>query len=377
MATGHIRKRILKDGTTNYQITVEGDRDPITGKRERKYKTVKGTRKQATAEMHQLIQEMKNGTTSAWSTLKVKDWLNSWLTLYCTNIAQSTRDGYEESIRNRLNPYIGEIPLNLLTNIEIQKWVNELNEKNLAPKTVKNVALILHKALDKAVSLRMIQYNPCNGTDLPTIPKYHAQVYSSKEINQALKYAKGTSTYLIALLGFSVGLRRGELLALTWSDIDFKNKIIHVNKSAYKKNGIQQVKQPKTSAGIRTISVGDNVINDLKQAYTEYINRMNAQGLLFSHNNLVVCKDDGTPYHEDSITQKWNRFTKKHNLKHIRFHDTRHSNATLLIANNVDPKTVQQRLGHSDIRTTLNIYTHCTKEMDANAAEKIDNIFTI
>lgn len=374
MATGSIRVRENKNGRS-YQITVEGDRDPLTGKRNRKYKTVRGTKKQAELVRRKMIEEMESGDIVVASAMKVKDWMEEWVSNYVPNIEATTRVGYNERIRNSINPYLGEIPLKTLKPLFVQKWVNTLhNERGLKPKTIKNAFLNLKAALDKAVLLGMIPRNPCIGVELPKMQKYQGKYYNKEELKIMLDAAKDTDIYMIVLLAAYVGFRRGELVALTWDDIDFEKKVISVRNNTVLADGNVITKQPKSVAGIRDITVGDNIIAELKKAQIEYKKRKLAMGRRFIDSNLVICREDGKGYRPDSITQKWRRFIISNNLKDIRFHDLRHSCATAMIEAGIDPKTVQQRMGHADISVTMNIYAHCTKTMDEKAAELMDNI---
>lgn len=374
MATGHYRERKTKSGVS-YQLTVETDRDPITGKRERHYETFKGTKKQMEARLRKFIEEVENGGVVTTSSMKLCDWLNQWTTQFLPNVQQSTKDSYIECINNRINPYLGSFPLKVLNASTIQSWINTLNT-TLSVKTIHNVYNILNPALKKAVKLRMIPYNPCEAVELPKREKYQAEVYDDEDIGKVLELAKGTDMYLIILLELTVGLRRGELGALTWDDVDFKNKVITINKSTYEKYGKKITKKPKTYAGNREISIGDQVVEELKHYRKEYLLNKMKYGAGFKDENKVICKEDGSSYHLDTLSQKWKKFIAKNNLKSIRFHDLRHSNATTLIANGVDIKTVQARLGHASIGITMDTYAHCTKKMNENAANKIDEIIT-
>lgn len=372
MATGHIRKRTSKTGSS-WQLVVESDRDPITGKRERIYRTSKGTKKQAEAELRNLIFEVENGGTLNTSAIKVKDWLQEYLQLYLPHISDLTRESYEERITNKIDPYLGNIQLKTLSTAHVQSWVNELN-KTLSPKSVVNLFNILRPALEKAVVLQMIPRNPCVGVVKPKLTKQHGDVYDTSEIKAALDVARGTTMYPTLLLELSTGMRRGETLALTWNDVNFQTGEITISKSAYVYKGERKIKTPKTIAGIRTVTVGKNILDELLVMHNEYATNKEKMGVLFTDSNLVICQENGKPYHPDSMTTKWRRFVKDNNLKQIRFHDLRHTNATTMIESGVDVKTVQTRLGHSDISTTLNIYTHRTKAMDTNAAQKIDDV---
>jgi len=232
----------------------------------------------------------------------------------------------------------------------------------------------LRPALEQAVMNQKISRNPCVGVKLKSIVRQHGDVFDELEIATALNAARGTTMYLPLLLELSTGMRRGEVLALTWDDVNFETKEITINKSAYAYKGERKIKPPKTASGIRTLTVSQNLIDELLIAHNDYLTNKNTYGLRFTDSNLVICQENGRPYHPDSMTTKWCRFVRKNNLKPIRFHDLRHTNATMMIQSGVDYKTVKDRMGHSDISTTLNVYTHRTKKTDENAAKKIDDI---
>ena len=186
------------------------------------------------------------------------------------------------------------------------------------------------------------------------------------------KGVKGTDIYLLVLLGLTVGMRRGEIAALRWESVNFASKTIKIYESRVHANKTVIQKAPKSEAGDRTVTIGDDVLAELQKAKEEYNEK--AKEPWFHDFGFVVCKEDGSPYHPDSLTQKWERFTKSKNLPHIKLHGMRHTNATAMIAAGVNPKVVQQRLGHADVSITLNTYTHVLPSMDKEAAQKLDNI---
>ncbi|MBE6899266.1 MAG: site-specific integrase [Ruminococcaceae bacterium] len=377
MATGHIRKRVGKNGAVSYQLIVESERDPLTGKRERSYKTVTGTKKQAEATLRKLIAEVENGDIVTASAVKLGDWLHEWLKLYLPNIESTTRVGYREKIDGYIIPKLGDIKLKSLNTPTIQAWVNELKDKEkLAPKTIRNAFLNLKAALDKAVILKMIPKNPCIGVELPKLKRYKAEIYSGNEISDLINAAECTDMYLPVLLEIAIGFRRGELLALKWSDIDFNARTVHVRENRVNGDGKVEIKAPKSAAGIRDITIGSNIVDELKKAHKQYLENKMKLGAGFTDSDLVICQKNGRPFAPDSMTQKWLRFTEKHGLKHIRFHDLRHTCATAMLEAGIDPKTVQSRLGHANISITMDVYGHCTKAMDKKAADKIDEIIS-
>lgn len=372
MATGHLRKRISKNGSVSYQLTAEGDRDPISGKRERKYKTVTGTKKQAEAALRKMISDLETGNISTPSNLKLATWMDTWLTTYLPNIEQTTKDDYKSKIKLYIKSHLGHLPLNTIKNTNIQTWINTLSQNRLSPKTIRNAYNLLNPALEKAVVLGMLPRNPCVGTVLPKLQKPQTNVYNVAMIQQALAVADDLSTYLIILLGASVGLRRGEMAALQWTDIDFAKSTISITQNrVHTAEGVIE-KSPKTQAGKRTITIGHDVVDALRDAKAIYAKALrNNPG--FKDLGYVLFKENGEPFHPDSLTQKWERFVAKHKLPPIRLHDLRHSNATAMIAAGVNAKVVQHRLGHANISITLDTYTHVLPEMDQEAAEKLNN----
>ena len=373
MATGHLRKRVGKNGAVSYQITVETDCNPLTGERERHWKTVKGTKKQAEAVMRRMIDELEQGNVATPSAMKVQDWMTMWLGTYLPNIEETTRVGYEEKIKNHIVPELGHIQLKALKPTNVQTWINGLSKRGLSPKTIRNVFNNLNAAMKKAVTLRMIPHNPCEGVELPKLKKYQASVYDTADINKALTAAEGTDMYIPVLLALTVGLRRGELLALRWHHVNFEDGIIYIRDNLVKGlGGVAITKLPKSEAGIRDISIGKNILAALTAAKADYDQRKGESG--FCDGGFVVCQKNGKPYKPDSMTQKWSRFMNAKSLPHVRLHDLRHSCATVMIGAGVDPKTVQQVLGHSDISVTMNIYAHCTPAMSRKAAEAMDAV---
>ena len=234
------------------------------------------------------------------------------------------------------------------------------------------------KAVDtmkQAVKLRMIAYNPCEGVTLPKRKKYKSNVYDTEMISKLLDLARGTDIYIPILLCVSAGLRRGEMLALGWDNVDFEKGIISIQRNLVRGEDGYIIKAPKSESGIRDIHLGREVMEELRKAKVQHFSQMMESGIAFNQKyNFVVRQDDGSPFTPDAMTRKWKRFITRHKLPNIRLHDLRHSHATALIKAGVNPRVVQERLGHADVSITLNTYTHVLPEMDIDAAEKIDNM---
>lgn len=373
MVTGHIRMRKCKNGKKTYQVIIETDKDPLTGKRQRLYKTVNGTKKEAEAVLDKMKNELNNGGILKPSALKLKDWLDEWLNVYMLNIEATTRAGYAERINYRIIPYLGNIPLKNLENATIQRWVNTLLGEGLSPKSIKNVFLNLKASLDKAAELKKIPSNPCKGVVLPKIEEYEAEVYDEQEINKLFEVAKDTDMYLIVMLEIFTGLRRGEIAELKWEDIDFENSMINITRSKVMAGGEKRIKAPKSKAGKRDIGIGKNLKDLLQKEYNTYLEDRETK-LGYVDSGYVIRQPNGEGFSPNSLTQKWIRFRKKHKLKKIRFHDLRHTCGTAMLNVGVNYKIIQARLGHADISTTMNIYTHSLPSMNKEAGNMLESM---
>ena len=368
-----IRKRTNKEGKiTGYQVTVEGVRGPC-GERKRFSKTVP-TMKEAKETERKMLNQLASGSLPKTTPMTVQTWINTWLNVHKPKIEATTRAGYEEKIKNYIIPAMGPVPIANLNQTFIQSWVNSLNDRGLAPRTIKNAFQCLHSSLKKATELRMIPFNPSDHIELPKIEAYNASVLSDSEIQAAIAAAKGTSAFLMVFLCLVVGVRRGELDALKWSHMDLDKGKVYIQDNRVAVKGGALTKAPKSKASKRTITIGPGTCEVLKQAKAEYEAERKAYGPGFYDEGYVLHTKKGKPYSPDSLTQKWRRFHIKHNLKDCRLHDLRHSCATSMIANNIDPKTVQTRLGHSNSRITMDLYVHRTQAMDDHAAEIMDSI---
>lgn len=377
-ATGHIRKRVGKNGAVSYQLTVESP-SGIGGKRNRNYATVKGTKKQAEAVLRQMISEVESQTYVRPSKITVAEWMDEWMSTYIINSRSvTTIDGYKNQIANYLVPALGDVYLQDLTPAMVQRWVNQLRERSpltgkpLAPKTVRNIWLNLSTAMDRALIEDLIKKNPCQHTQLPQKEKYEADVYDQEEIEKLLEAANGTDMELPMLLEVCLGLRRGELLALKWDKIDFEHARVTICENLVEVNKVLYTKTPKTRSGIRTLEIPPSLLEKLREARLRYLEQKIRLGGDFHDDGYVVCQENGKPYKPDSMGCKFRRFLKDNGLRPIRFHDLRHTNATLMLTNGISPKVAQQRLGHADFSTTMNIYSHVLESVDREAANAID-----
>lgn len=262
--------------------------------------------------------------------------------------------------------------------MDIQKFYNALAEKSplsdkpLSSKSIKNIHMNLLASLGQAVKMDLIKKNPTEFVELPKTKKYQAQVYDADEVQILLENVVDTDMEVPIALLVGLGLRRGEVLALKWQDVDFERGKVHIRRNMVRVGAEIIFKDPKTETSNREIEMPATLLKLLQRERKRYVANKLKIGSQFEDNDLIVCWDDGKLIKPDSLSQKFRRLTKEIGLKHIRLHDLRHTNATLMLTYGVNPKVAQQRLGHASISTTMDIYSHVTDKVEKEAADKLD-----
>ena len=379
MVTGNIQKRKRKNGYA-WEITIETPPDPITKKRNRTTKTVKGTKKEAEQVLRKLIAEAEKGYHVTNNKITILEWVQTWIEVYITpNVSPTTLSRYQGMINRYINPLLGSMQVQQLTTLAVQSWVNGLkvspaSGKEMSAATIKHTYHVLKGAMDKAVLAGIIPRSPCQGIMLPKGEKKAAIVYDEQQIQQLIKAAKGTEMELPIDMELCLGLRRGELLGLQWEDVDWKKGKIHIIRTRVVVNGKSVVKDPKTATSKRTIDVPARLMEKLKQH--QRICQMNRlrMGEDYTATDFIIVHPDGKPIYPEYLSQMLTKLQKKYDLPQCRFHDLRHLCASIMLMQGVNVKVAQERLGHKDISTTLNIYSHVLPSSAKEAAEKIGEL---
>jgi integrase len=380
MSTGHIRERESNKGKC-YQIIVETEKDVETKERKRIYKTIYGNKKDAEKLLRELLSQIDNQIFIKNNDTTVKEFIAEWLKIYIEPYkSPTTTHYYKVQLERYVYSAIGNKKLQELKTIDIQKLYNNLlikstmSNKPLSPKTIRNVHMNIRAALDKAVQQELLLKNPAKNIELPKCSKYRADVYNKDEIKKLFELIKGTDLELTIHILIFLGLRRGELIALRWQNINFEKKTANIIENAVNIRNEIIIKDPKSESGKREISIPDGLMLMMKKAYTEYCLRKNRNNSL---DDFVITQENGLPYKPTSITNKIKRFLRNNpELKRIRMHDLRHTSATLMLQAGISPKVAQKRLGHADFSTTMDIYSHVLEEMEQEAADKLDEIFS-
>lgn len=376
---GHIRKKALKNGYV-WQVVVEKGTD-ASGNRQRIYRNVRGTKPEAQKLLASLLTELDNGTYIEPAKTTLGEYLRDWLESYVqANLSPTTYDSYSINVEKHIIPLLGKIPLQELKPMHLQKFYRTKLEcgradgkGGLSARSVRYIHRNIYEALEHAVRMQMI---PRNVAALVTLPKvknpFKAKVYSEEELIELIEVSQGTDLELLIALAAGLGLRRGELLGLLWSDINFEEKTLTVNNNLVQTRNGKITKGPKSESSNRVIELPEGLISILKTHKKRQSENKLKLGKTYDNGGHVCCKDDGTSYCPGYYSKKFSKFLKDNNLPHIRLHDLRHSNATLMLKYGVQPKVASNRLGHSSIAITLDLYSHVLSGMQKEVAEKID-----
>jgi integrase len=374
--TGHIRRR----GAHSWRLKFDLGRDPTTGKRIIQFVTVRGTKKQAQAELTKLLAARDTGTLVTPSKATLAEYLRSWISTAGTlSIAPKTAERYRQLIENQIIPHLGAMPMQDVKPGYIKAWHAALLKPPapISARTVGHAHRVLHKALADAVRHEMLFRNPASAISPPKVVAVEMKVLDADQVRLALEVMRETSIYPQIALLLLTGMRRGELTGLQWRDIDFEAKRIRVERSVEKtKAGGIRLKEPKTRHGRRTIALSDAGIEILRDHRKVTLERRLALALgRLGDDAFVFGSNDGSLRDPDRVTQDWKRFSAARGLPKVTLHALRHSHASALIASGTDPVVVSRRLGHASPTVTMSVYAHLFDRGDQQAATVMDGLF--
>lgn len=357
MARGSVVKRVSKDGKRIKYVAVYKQPD---GKQ--KWETVGSNKKEAERVLARRIEEINSGRYAELTPATFEEFSIKWLAEYAEpRLKPSTVGSYERHLRLHWNPPLGRIQLQALTTGKIATVTNDLTISGLAPKSVNNALVVIKLMLKHAVKWGYLATNPAEPVDRLRVEREEMRAMTPDQVKRLLRSADEDS-WLILVVAVFTGLRRGELLALQWQDIDFKAAQITVQRSLWKDTFIG----PKTKNAIRKVDLAPQVLTALKEA--------RPPGSLESiRGQLVFSLANGKPLDPDNLVyRRYAPALKRAELPHFRFHDLRHTFASLLILAGEHPKAIQQALGHASITTTLDTYGHLLPGAFKHSGKRIE-----
>jgi integrase len=336
--------------------------------RHRRFVSVKGTKAHAQQKLRELLTSLDSGIPLDTSKATVGEFLERWMRDYvATNTAPSTTDGYSFIVRCHLTPALGGIPLKKLQPAHLQEYYAKAlaqgrrdGKGGLSARSVQHHHRVLSEALSHAVKWGLIARNVANSVDPPKPGRTEMAILFPDDVNKLLGAAQGTSHYSLIFTGLYTGMRRGELLGLRWCDVDLLMATISVTQSLQRLYGGEfTIGEPKTARSRRLIALPPSLAILLRQHKAQQEEQRKLLGLPLSETGLVFAHLDGSPLDPSTVSHAFGKLVTRAGLPHMRFHDLRHAHASLMLRIGVNPKVISERLGHSSIAITMDIYSHC------------------
>lgn len=357
------------DGRFRAYITLEsGKRKYFSGK----------TKKEVKEKLKQAQLEQRQGVLPTGPEQTLAQYLADWLVVHKERVRPRTYERYEAIVRLHLVPKLGKIALQKLTGQHLERLYIGLRESGLSSTSVDAVHNMLHTALDRAVKLGLVARNVSELVSSPRKEHKEIRPLSPDEVRRFLEAAKGHKRETLFVLALATGMRRGELLGLKWQDINLDDGVLQVRRALTRMPTGQGYKEtePKTKSGRRGIALVPFAVEVLRQHWERQQEEKSAAGELWQDHGYVFCKEDGShlnPGHD--VYEQFKIVLKKAGLPMVRFHDLRHSTATLLLSKGVHPKVVQEILGHSAINITMDTYSHVLPGIQKDAMGRLDDFF--
>jgi integrase len=365
--------RINKDAKSNpywFQIMVNGKRVTRRGFK---------TKTEAKLEMAEVINELNKGDYIDPSKMTFGDYFKNWLDGR-DNLANTTRNTYESYYTVHIvENKIEKVPLSKLSALNIHNFIKELRDKPkpLSDGMIKGIFKTINASLNSAEKMGLVNNNVASKVEKPKVKWKERSIWSNDSVKHMLISSKGESRYWIAVfLAVMTGMRQGEILGLKWTDIDFEKKTIHIKRGLRKDS--KEFTELKTEKSRRVIAISDGTIEALRQ-HKEMIELEMKSKVNYKDHGIVVCTSKGTPSSSSRIIVTWGRFCEKfkpENEPLITFHDLRHQSASIMLNGGTDIRIVSQRLGHSTVSTTLNVYSHLLPNAQEKAAQSLDSLIS-
>lgn len=358
---GSIAQR--EDGSWRGRVVIGELRRSVAGK----------TRREVQAKLRALVADAERGILPPTEQLTLGALVARWLdTVARHTVRPSTLRGYDHLMRLYVLPTLGARRLAKLQAADVQALYAALLDRGLAPKTVRNTHVALRRAVAQAVTWGLVPRNVVALVTPPRVPRAELPVFTEVQVGVLLAAARGTAWEATLTLGVATGMRMGEVLGLRWSDVDLDAGSLRVARQLGQDNTFSE---PKTAKGRRVIDLPAPCVRVLREERHRQLARQLAHGPAWRASGLVCCTRDGGPLRQSNVLRSYKRILVAAGLPERPFHALRHTHATLLLARNVHPKVVQERMGHATIAMTLDVYSAYVPSMGRGAADSLEALF--
>jgi integrase len=368
----HIRER-----SPGRWAIIFSERTPGTYKRTRKWYSLKGTRKDAQIEAARLLTEREAGAVDP-KKMRLSQFLEQWLDYIKPRVSPKSHERYSEIVTKNIVPLLGDAIISKLEPMTIAKAYAKAETSGrrdgtggLSPRTVHHMHRILKSALAKAVLWGMLPRNPANAVDPPKVERVTLKTYDLPETANLLEAMRETRMFVPTILAVLCGLRRGEICALRWRNVDLDARKLSIVESAEQTENGVRYKEPKSGRG-RPVALSETVVEELRLHRIRQAQELLGFGVRLTDETMVASRAEGSALQPRSLTHEWVRLISRTPLPRVRFHDLRHAHATHLLASGVHPKVASERLGHSKVGITLDLYSHVLPGMQEDAAARVD-----
>lgn len=377
-----MRGSIRQKSKNSWQLQIYTGVSP-DGKRKRHFETVQGRKGDAQRRLTELLASLDRGIYTPPGKLTVAEHLGNWLDGYVkTNCSQRTLDGYQAIVKHHLIPALGHILLKQLTPQTIQAYYGKACQK-LSTRTVHHQHRVLSNALKYAVRQGYLGRNVCELVAAPKPQKKAMRTLTPEELETLLETATENQFYPVIYTAVSTGLRQAELLGLRWRDVDFDSESILVSRALYKRRGVYEFKkrrgvyefkEPKTAHSRRRVNMTPKLAAYLKEYKAERESLLLHLGCLPRLDDLVFSSVEGKSPDPGVLSHNFARIVKRAGLENVRFHDLRHTFASLMLLQGARPKVISEALGHSSVAFTMDVYSHIIEGMQQDAMRLLDGV---
>jgi integrase len=376
---GSMRQR----GSDSWQLRVHAGRDPLTGRKQYVARTFHGTKREAAKALAALIVEAERLTPRAARKGSVEDLLRAWLEHASSSLSPRTVSTTRQYMESAIIPGIGVIPAAKLTPSDLDSFYRQLLKHGAghgpyAPATIRRVHGIVRRALTQGVRWGWISHNPAIDASPPRVTAKELRPPTPEQVVHLFRLAKETDPALatFVLLAASTGARRGELIALRWSDVDLNRAILTIERGIVLADG-ELIEQGTKTHQSRRVTLDPDTVTDLADHRDRAEDIAHSVGAAITSESFVFSRevDGSAPWHPDSTSRSFRMLCKEAGISGVRLHDLRHYVATRLLASGIDVRTVAGRLGHRNAATTLNVYAHFVPEADQEAASALAGVF--